>query len=173
MTPYQLAAFKLPCCGPDDFNRPGTSHWERGFRVTMIVDAVPESAGVAESWPAWMVLVVLDGELSAPHRRDKGKAHPARALGNWGALKERQALHIVRRELAGVGYPETETLVDKQQAIRNWRAWSLSNPNVQPPVGVYGRRKMTQDEAEECFRDRREVLARLNPTYALLNQVTA
>jgi hypothetical protein len=179
MTVYQRIAFTLPCTVYEDFNRAEiigpTTHWERGFRVAVIVDAVDSSAGVAERWPAWHVNVTLQGELASPRRRDKGKGHQARPLGSWGSLRAKEAMHVVRRELAGVGYEDTETLVDVPAALKNWRLWCLSHPEAQgqPPVAVYGRRRMTQDEAEECFATRREVLVRLNPTYGLLNQVGA
>lgn len=177
MTPYQQAALAHPCLAAEDFNRAevigATTHWERGFRVTVIVDAVDTSAGVAEQWPAWHVNVTLVGELTAASRKEKGHAHPARPLGNWGALRERGALFIVRRELADVGYADTERIVDKAQALRNWTTWCISHAEArsQPPVAVYGRRKLTMEEAEACFATQRHVLARLNPTYAMLNPV--
>lgn len=189
MTPYQLAAFRWPCTVDADLNRPNggsaeqmaqagpgapvaaVSHHERGFRVTMIVDAIPGSAGIAEHWPAWMVTVALHGALSAPSRKQKGKAHEERPLGSWGGLRQREALHIVRRELRGIGQPGTEILVDKARAMAMFeqmarKANAEGHPGtVQMPVAVFGRKRMTLEEAVRCLRveDDAGVLALLNP----------
>lgn len=189
MTPYQLAAFRYPCTVEADLNRPNMGsaeqlaqwgpgapvapvhHHERGFRVGMIVDAIPGSAGIADEWPAWVVTVALRGAMSQKHKRDHGKAHPERPLGAWGALLEQQALHIIRRELRGVGQPGTDVIVDKAAAIRMFNAQARAPSaagrpgTVQPPVAVFGRKRMTLEEAVRCLRveDDAGVLALLNP----------
>lgn len=192
MTPYQRAAFLYPCRTPGDFNRPGKGpptppaeaqgnpqavapvhHHERGFRVSMIVDAVPESAGRAEGWPAWHVTVVLDGAERVKHRADRGKPHVERALGSWGALREKAALHIVRRELRGVGDPGSLVIVDKAQAMRLW-ATSAEDVGMgavsNRPVAVYGRCKLTLEEACRCLgaQDDLDVQRMLDPVGRVL-----
>jgi hypothetical protein len=159
MTPWQQIAFDDPITDSAAFTELNTvgakfGRYAGDWRVVVIVDA---TEGIIEAWPCWHVSVVY-GEFI------RGVARPALPLAAWSRLRMRFAQRLIRKHLAGVGDPLSESIALPGQLIKR-----AAETNRAPPCGLAGRRRMTVDEVRECFAAQAGVVARLNPTFGMLN----
>lgn len=135
--------------------KPGDTAW----RVSLIVDAAwnPDYAP-GDQWPHWHCTVVYGEKrkdiartpapLFKPHTAPDGTVDFTTWESAWPNMRWRKAEALVRKELAGVGYPNTLTLNTREGLAAEGLRRGVSPHLV---VGFSGRVKLTVQELHACL----------------------